>query len=85
MPGLVWFTSGQSQVLGWVIVGPGFPDLVTAYWWMWPVPDTAGCGFQGVPKLVLAIGERGKIPEKGPGCLRAAVDLLVGGLVLSSS
>jgi len=54
MPGLVRFTSGQSQVLGWVIVGPGFPDLVTAYWGVWPVPDTAGCGFQGVPKLVLA-------------------------------
>ena len=63
LPGLVLLTCGQSQVLGWVIVGPGFPDLETAYLVSVASSDIAGCGFQGVPKLALAPCERDWIPR----------------------
>ena len=51
---LCCLTGGQSQVLGWVVAGSAFLDLVSACWWMGSVPDTASCRFLGIPKLVLA-------------------------------
>ena len=45
-----WAEVGSGVVDG----GLGVSDRMSAYWWARLVPEMAGYGVQGVPKLVLA-------------------------------
>ena len=52
IPGLVLVHS-YEELRSWMVVGLGFPDLMLGCYWLGLVLHTGGCGFQGVPKLVL--------------------------------
>lgn len=56
--GLVLLTGRQSHhILGWVVVGLGFPDPVLAYWWMGLFPGMATLGYRVSQSWFWSVGE----------------------------
>ena len=46
--------------IGVWLQGPEVLELLSDHWWVEPIPDTAGCGVQGVPKFVGLLVEGAK-------------------------